>query len=265
MDVEQAGIGLVLVFKEQDNTHLVVKVGELFAAHAADLNHGGLEKVALQHVNAAERPPRFGQQDGVVGYAGRAEVGRIGQSLAPGMAGDRGSVDVHRNGLADQLIEDGLHAADDAGLALLGGFIPFLFIPALAVLLNGAAMGILSSVLVQKGANLGSVLLFGLAPHGVFEIPAFLYACSMGIGITLWLSRFIIHELSGSVGTGVDSGDAADEAIGVKEPISFSVLILRTLRSVLLVIIPLLILAALVESLITPWLIKTFIGDLSLL
>lgn len=152
-----------------------------------------------------------------------------------------------------------------AGLALVSGFIPFLFIPALAVLLNGAAMGVLSSVLAHKGANLGSVLLFGLAPHGIFEIPAFLYACSLGMGLMLWLSGFIVRELfptSRSVVTGepgITDGQAKTDRL------TFAILLGRTIKSYFLVILPLLILAALIESLVTPWLIKTFIGELSLL
>lgn len=149
-----------------------------------------------------------------------------------------------------------------AGLALTTGFIPFLFIPALAVLLNGAAMGVLSSVLTHKGADLGSVLLFGLAPHGVLEIPAFLYACSLGMGLMLWLSRFITRELTSSAR---ESGDTVTENRAETGELSFPALLGRTVKSFVLVIIPLLILAALIESLVTPWLIKTFIGELSLL
>jgi stage II sporulation protein M len=152
-----------------------------------------------------------------------------------------------------------------AGLALTTGFIPFLFIPAFAVLLNGAAMGVLSSVLTHKGANLGSVLLFGLAPHGVFEIPAFLYACSLGMGLMLWLSRFIARELTSASRDSENSMPAAAGSRPETGELSFPALLRSTLRTFLLVIIPLLILAALIESLITPWLIKTFIGELSLL
>ncbi len=78
-----------------------------------------------------------------------------------------------------------------ATLVLLSGFIPFLFLPGLGIVINAVGMGILTSVLVHKGAALGNVLLFGLAPHGIFEIPAFLYACTLGLGLTIWLARVI--------------------------------------------------------------------------
>ncbi len=46
VDVQQASVRLFLVFKEQHDAHLVVEVGELFAGHAADLDHRRLEEVA---------------------------------------------------------------------------------------------------------------------------------------------------------------------------------------------------------------------------
>jgi stage II sporulation protein M len=144
-------------------------------------------------------------------------------------------------------------------LALGAGLIPFLFLPVLAVFINGGAMGILSAMLTLKGADLASVLLFGLAPHGVFEIPAFLYACSLGIGINLWLVRLVFRELF----TPPEAGAVPEAGRGGQEE-SFPALIARTFRTWLLVIIPLLLLAAFMEAFITPVLIKSFIGDIGM-
>jgi stage II sporulation protein M len=145
--------------------------------------------------------------------------------------------------------------ATAAGLAVLAGLIPVLFLPALAVVINGAVMGILSAMLTLRGAHLGSVLIFGLAPHGFFEIPAFLYAAALGIRLTSWLTRFISNEL---FGTGIQSPPAA--AMTDSQGESFPVLLARTFRSWLLVVIPLLLIAALMEAFVTPVLIKTFIN-----
>lgn len=147
-----------------------------------------------------------------------------------------------------------------ATLVLLSGFIPFLFLPGLGIVINAVGMGILTSVLVLKGAALGNVLLFGLVPHGIFEIPAFLYACTLGLGLTIWLVRFILQELFGK--------PEARKLFIMESPLSgesFLVVLKRTMRTWLRVIVPLLLLAALIEAFVTPILIKTFIGNMKLL
>ncbi len=147
-----------------------------------------------------------------------------------------------------------------ATLVLLSGLIPFLFLPGLGIVINAVGMGILTSVLVHKGAALGNILLFGLAPHGIFEIPAFLYACTLGLGLTLWLVRFILQELIGNPGNRklflLESPSAVE---------SFAWVVKRTIRTWLLVLFPLLLTAALIEAFLTPILIRIFIGDMKLL
>ncbi len=149
--------------------------------------------------------------------------------------------------------------ATAAGLAVLAGLVPVLFLPALAVVINGAVMGILSALLTLKGSGLGSVLIFGLAPHGIFEIPAFLYAAALGIRLTSWLTRFIGQELFGSGTPDLSAATALDPRAE-----SFSCLLVRTFRSWLLVVVPLLLIAAVMEAFVTPLLINAFLGDLNL-
>ena len=66
-------------------------------------------------------------------------------------------------------------------LVLVTGLVPFLFIPAFAVLANGAGIGVITAVYQNSGLNPGALLLFGIAPHGLFEIPAFLFSAGMGL------------------------------------------------------------------------------------
>ncbi|MFA9454496.1 MAG: stage II sporulation protein M [Candidatus Aminicenantaceae bacterium] len=140
------------------------------------------------------------------------------------------------------------------------GLVPFMFLPALGVILNGAAMGVMSAFMTLRGVDLGSLLLFGLAPHGIIEIPTFLYACTLGIALCLGLTRFIIKEL---FGRGNPAAPPSPGAKGSEE--SFTDLLKHTFRTFVLVIVPLILLAAVIEAFITPLLIHAFIGDLHLL
>ncbi len=82
--------------------------------------------------------------------------------------------------------------------------------------------------------NEGGVVgfLVGILPHGIFEIPALLIAGGLG----LLLAEELYHELKGR-------GDAAQmaETLG---------------RTFLLIVIPLLAVAAIIESFITPQLLN---------
>jgi stage II sporulation protein M len=147
-----------------------------------------------------------------------------------------------------------------ASLAVGLGLVPFMFLPTFGVILNGAAMGVMSAFMTLRGIELGSLLLFGLVPHGIIEIPAFLYACTLGFALCLGLTRFVIRELfsRGNALTPTSPSDPGPEE-------SFTDLLKHTFRTFVLVIIPLILLAALIETFVTPLLIHTFIGDLNLL
>ena len=147
-----------------------------------------------------------------------------------------------------------------ASLAVGLGLVPFMFLPTFGVMLNGAAMGVMSAFMTLRGVELGSLLLFGLVPHGIIEIPAFLYACTLGFALCLGLTRFVIREL---FGRGNALTPASPSGPGPEE--SFTDLLKHTFRTFVLVIVPLILLAALIETFVTPLLIRTFIGDLNLL
>ncbi len=147
-----------------------------------------------------------------------------------------------------------------ASLAVGLGLVPFMFLPTFGVILNGAAMGVMSAFMTLRGVELGSLLLFGLAPHGIIEIPAFLYACTLGFALCLGLTRFVIHELF-SRADPASAPSPSDH--GAEE--SFTDLLKHTFRTFVLVIVPLIFLAALIETFVTPLLIHAFIGDLNLL
>ena len=65
-------------------------------------------------------------------------------------------------------------------LTAMYGFIPFLFLPLISLLVNGALLGIMASYYMTHGM---SMLLFlaGILPHGVLELPALVLSIACGV------------------------------------------------------------------------------------
>ena len=81
-----------------------------------------------------------------------------------------------------------LHNARTVVSAALAGLVPFVFLPAAILLLNGGLVGV---VLSLYGKSAWKVLLLGILPHGIFEIPAIVLGCAMG----LLLCRSVMDSL----------------------------------------------------------------------
>ncbi|CAM4513070.1 stage II sporulation protein M [Paenibacillus typhae] len=71
----------------------------------------------------------------------------------------------------------------------------FGFIPAFFLLINGAVIGYLIHLSVIQGADLFQLIVKGLLPHGIIEIPAIIIACAFG----LQLGGKVIQSMSGRV------------------------------------------------------------------
>ena len=95
---------------------------------------------------------------------------------------------------------------------------------------NGIVIGVVWHMMQDEGGVVG--FLVGILPHGIFEIPALLIAGGLG----LLLAEELYHELKGR-------GDAGQVAQGLG-------------RTFLLIVIPLLAVAAIIESFITPQLLN---------
>jgi stage II sporulation protein M len=92
--------------------------------------------------------------------------------------------------------------------------------PIIALLINGYVLGFVAAMSVQTN---GLWVLWRILPHGIFELPAVFI--SLGLGLRIGLHLFII-----------------------KKKYSFQELIVNSLRIFLLVIFPLLVVAALIEA-----------------
>lgn len=115
-------------------------------------------------------------------------------------------------------------------LCVLYGFLPFFFFPVLILFSNAFLIGAMGAYYRINGMPL-SVFLAGILPHGVFELPALAIAAAMGFTLCLTLAKKILRfpgtppmkELTGDV-----------------------------LRTLLLVLFPLVLAAALIEAYVTP-------------
>jgi stage II sporulation protein M len=104
-------------------------------------------------------------------------------------------------------------------MGLIYGFVLGIF-PVVATLANGYIVGYVSSSAVSSS---GAVSLLSLLPHGIFELPAIFISFGMGIKF----GTFIFHK---------------------KRIESFNKFFINSLRVFVFVVIPLLIIAAIIEG-----------------
>ncbi|MBC8570210.1 stage II sporulation protein M [Zongyangia hominis] len=114
------------------------------------------------------------------------------------------------------------------------GLLPFLFLPGWILAFNAAIVGIAAGASLNIGLSPAS-LTMGLLPHGIFEIPALCLAAALGI----YLCKELVKKL-----------------IGRSELSSFGGVFLSILRFFLCVVLPLLLVAALMEAFVTPLLME---------
>ena len=124
-----------------------------------------------------------------------------------------------------------------SALMAILGIIPFLFLPAIILGYNAVIIGIACAFSMAMGTGV-SFLVLALLPHGIFEIPALILSAVLGI----YLCKELVKKL-----------------VGRSRLASFSGVFLSMLRFYLCVILPLLVVAALVETYITPWLLTTLL------
>ena len=118
-------------------------------------------------------------------------------------------------------------------LSMLYGLIPFLPLSALALGTNALMLGAFAAIYQQQGIGLG-VYVLGVLPHGIFELSALILSCALG----LLLCR-----------TGT-------ERILKKSDTPFFRRVLDCIRVFLTFSVPLLLVAALIETYVTPALLN---------
>jgi stage II sporulation protein M len=126
-------------------------------------------------------------------------------------------------------------------LLVVIGVVPFLFLPAVLLFLNGFISGlVMSAVAMPETTSRLAFFLAGLLPHGIFEFAAIFLAGAMGLNLCSRMIRKILRQ-------------AGDE-LNLKAYGYF------TVKSFAFIVAPLLLVAALVESLVTPRVVMWVIG-----
>ncbi len=112
-------------------------------------------------------------------------------------------------------------------------------IPVLILFFNGLFIGIISGMMNNEGINVIRFFIFGILPHGIFEIPAFILGGVMGIKVGLGLIF------------------SPGEKVWLKGLVN----LLRDSIVALTIVLPLLALAAVIEMTVTSNLVKTVFGS----
>jgi stage II sporulation protein M len=134
-----------------------------------------------------------------------------------------------------------------AACSMMGlGIFFFGIYPALGLLTNGILLGFLLKLYATGGGSPLKLFLAGILPHGILELSAIIFAASIGIRLGVLMYEWLM-------GLFVPGKRAAARN-------KFSSM-LRDLPLIVGTVVVLLFLAAIVESTITPLLIKSVIGQ----
>ena len=130
------------------------------------------------------------------------------------------------------LLSNNLRAA---AISVLYGFIPFIYLTALAVGMNALVLGILAAYYVNSGTSL-LIYFAGILPHGVFELSALLIAFALGLLLCRRTTQYVRKNTK-----------------GMMKP-----LLCNIARSFVMHVLPLLVIAAVAETYITPAVLALF-------
>ena len=130
-------------------------------------------------------------------------------------------------------------------ICILSGLIPFLFLPIIGLLRNGIVVGVITSISHVKGFKVLPVLLFSAAPHGIFELLAIFYSTSLGVYLCLRMSKKILNLEKEELTTLFPEGNLDYRS---EEQIP---LFTRLFKTYIGVIIPLTMVAAIIETFIS--------------
>ena len=124
--------------------------------------------------------------------------------------------------------------------SIIIGIIPFVFFAAISLVTNGIMIGVvLGYGKATAEFSVFKAVVFGMMPHGIFELPAIFLSLALGI----YLCKIITRKFMGKA----NSGEGLLYTLNL------------TAKVFVLVIVPLLIVAALVECYITPIIINSMI------
>ena len=109
------------------------------------------------------------------------------------------------------------------------GLLP-IFLPAIMIIFaNGALIGIVFSMMKTMGQGIFLPFMTAIVPHGIFEIPAVILSASLSFYVSVGMIKKLVHS-----------------------DFSLRTCLVNSLKTFVLVVLPLLVIAAFVEAFITP-------------
>ena len=132
-----------------------------------------------------------------------------------------------------------LHNMRAGAIATFSGLIPFLYIPAFLMVMNARLVGLMLGAMPAAGIGTLEAFVFTILPHGIFELPANIMGNALGIFLCTTVIRYIFKKQ--------DRFRTAYDITGA-------------VRVFFFVIVPLLAIAAPMETYVTPWVMSTFLG-----
>lgn len=110
------------------------------------------------------------------------------------------------------------------------GFIPFIFLPLISLVINGGMLGMLAVLFQAEGGSLAAYFA-GILPHGIFELPALIFSIACGVALCGNMCRLVTSS---------------------PRRIPMAELLEDLLRVIVLVVAPLTVAAAFIECYVTP-------------
>lgn len=154
------------------------------------------------------------------------------------------------------------HNARASVIAVAVGAVPFLSLSIFDPLLNGGVLGLLASVSKHNGLDVPRLFLTQILPHGVFELTAVCYATAVGLHLSAgtgrkaaaaWRARRARKAGQGAEATAEAATAGAPRPTGAAPcGLCETGLVRDAVRSFVLVVLPLLAVAAFIEGFITP-------------
>ncbi len=149
------------------------------------------------------------------------------------------------------------HNARASAVALAAGLVPYLFLPVFDTLFNGGVLGLLVSIAKHQHLPVLRLIVTQILPHGVFELAGVVYATSVGLYLSAemgrrarraWLKKRALAPpvAEPSPQNFLETYPERVEAAKAVNPAR------NVVRSFVLVVLPLLFVAAMIEGLITP-------------
>ncbi|MFD2331835.1 stage II sporulation protein M [Cohnella sp. GCM10020058] len=98
---------------------------------------------------------------------------------------------------------------------------------------NGLVMGYLFGQMANEGANLWSVIVRGILPHGILELPAIFLACAYGILLGVRLMQGIGRSLTGKTKPWARFAEAMKGSVAIYAVVALLLLVAAVIESTL--------------------------------